>query len=292
MTSSRLRRFVAALAASALACTVALVGPVVVSAATVTLTEDTTVTLPSDGSTYTLASGGTFDQLDVSSGTMTFTMTSGESVHIVASNNRVLDNDSGSFTYTCSAQSELTLSPSSSVTIIVTPGSTCTPSSGGNGSSGGGSATPAKPATPASTTPAVPATPAAPAASASGLSAAQIQSILDVLASFNADASIIASVKASLEGVTGGSVTSAAVHVFKANLTVGSLGSEVKALQQYLNNHGYAVAGSGPGSPGNETTTFGVLTKAALAKLQAAAGITPAVGYFGPKTRAYVEAHP
>ncbi|MEK7135693.1 MAG: peptidoglycan-binding domain-containing protein, partial [Patescibacteria group bacterium] len=87
-----------------------------------------------------------------------------------------------------------------------------------------------------------------------------------------------------------GSVTSTAVRVFKANLTVGSLGSEVKALQEFLNAKGYTVAVRGAGSPGNETTTFGALTKAALIKFQKAKSITPAVGYFGPKTRAAIEA--
>jgi peptidoglycan hydrolase-like protein with peptidoglycan-binding domain len=98
-------------------------------------------------------------------------------------------------------------------------------------------------------------------------------------------------VKASLQGtVTTGSVTSAAVHVFKANLTSGSLGSEVKALQEFLNAHGFTVAASGAGSPGNETTRFGVATRAALMEYQKAKGITPAAGYFGPKTRAAVNA--
>ena len=39
------------------------------------------------------------------------------------------------------------------------------------------------------------------------------------------------------------------------------------------------------------TISFGTLTKAALAWFQAVAGITPAAGYFGPKTRAYVIGH-
>lgn len=126
--------------------------------------------------------------------------------------------------------------------------------------------------------------------SASGLTAPQIQAILEVLASFNADASTIANVRASLGGTTTGSVTSAAVHAFQVNLTVGSLGSEVKALQEYLNTHGYTVANSGAGSPGNETTKFGAATRAALIKYQQAKGISPAVGYFGALTRASVNA--
>lgn len=75
---------------------------------------------------------------------------------------------------------------------------------------------------------------------------------------------------------------------FTKDLTLGSKGDDVKALQAFLNAKGYAVAATGAGSLGNETTYFGSLTKAALAKYQAAVGVTPSVGYFGPKTRAYV----
>jgi peptidoglycan hydrolase-like protein with peptidoglycan-binding domain len=79
---------------------------------------------------------------------------------------------------------------------------------------------------------------------------------------------------------------------FDRDLEVGSTGDDVVALQVYLNAHGYTLASSGPGSPGNETSRFGGLTRAALAKFQADNGITPSVGYFGLKTRAFVNAHP
>ncbi len=75
---------------------------------------------------------------------------------------------------------------------------------------------------------------------------------------------------------------------FARDLQLGITGSDVLALQKFLNNHGFIVAASGPGSVGFETMKFGLLTKAALAKFQAAHGITPAVGYFGPKTRTYI----
>jgi peptidoglycan hydrolase-like protein with peptidoglycan-binding domain len=75
---------------------------------------------------------------------------------------------------------------------------------------------------------------------------------------------------------------------FTRDLTLGSSGSDVTALQKFLNSHGFMVAASGPGSAGMETTLFGGMTKAALAKFQAAHGIMPASGYFGPKTRAAV----
>ena len=54
--------------------------------------------------------------------------------------------------------------------------------------------------------------------------------------------------------------------------------------------HGFTIATSGSGSPGNETTYFGPSTQAALIKYQIAHGITPANGYFGTKTRAAVNA--
>ena len=72
---------------------------------------------------------------------------------------------------------------------------------------------------------------------------------------------------------------------FTRNLSVGSIGADVRILQTYLNTHGYPIATSGPGSLGNETTTFGDLTKTALALFQKAHDITPATGYFGSITR-------
>jgi len=39
-------------------------------------------------------------------------------------------------------------------------------------------------------------------------------------------------------------------------------GDDVKKLQEFLNTNGFKLADSGPGSPGNETTFFGSLTRA------------------------------
>jgi hypothetical protein len=89
--------------------------------------------------------------------------------------------------------------------------------------------------------------------------------------------------------------TTASVAVsgaFTSDLTAGSSSPEVKTLQVYLNAKGFTVSMTGAGSAGNETMLFGAATKAALAKFQAAKGITPSVGFFGPKTRAYVNANP
>lgn len=96
-----------------------------------------------------------------------------------------------------------------------------------------------------------------------------------------------ASTQAALNAlVTGG--TTASSFTFTRDLTVGSTGQDVVVLQQFLNDNGFTVAASGAGSAGNETTYFGSLTQSALAQYQAANGITPAVGYFGPITRSSV----
>lgn len=101
----------------------------------------------------------------------------------------------------------------------------------------------------------------------------------------------ITALTAKINALQGGGVVLAGApsgFTFTSDLTVGSKGADVKVLQQFLNSNGYQVAVSGPGSVGNESTYFGALTKAALAKYQAANSITPSVGYFGPKTRAWI----
>jgi len=78
-----------------------------------------------------------------------------------------------------------------------------------------------------------------------------------------------------------------------ANLGFGARGEQVRLLQKLLNEKGFAVAVSGPGSVGNETTAFGALTRDALRRFQCARGIvcegdesTTGYGRLGPKTRA------
>lgn len=70
------------------------------------------------------------------------------------------------------------------------------------------------------------------------------------------------------------------------DLEFGMRHEDVRALQKLLNGKGFTVAITGGGSLGNETVYFGPATKRALIKFQQAQKITPAAGYFGPKTRA------
>lgn len=77
-------------------------------------------------------------------------------------------------------------------------------------------------------------------------------------------------------------------YQFTRDLELGDEGADVRELQKYLNSAGFVVASSGVGSPGQETTYFGSLTKAALIKFQKAKNISPAAGYFGPITRGVI----
>lgn len=124
-----------------------------------------------------------------------------------------------------------------------------------------------------------------------GLTDAQIRAILGLLSSFGVDSATIANVTLALNGQpqTGAGADSA--YAFARDLYIGSRGEDVRALQQYLNTHGFAVALSAEGSLGQETDYFGPSTQAALAKFQAASGITPSTGYFGPMTRGYIATH-
>lgn len=58
-----------------------------------------------------------------------------------------------------------------------------------------------------------------------------------------------------------------------SDLSFGMDNAEVKVLQQNLNKIGFQVAASGLGSPGQETTSFGNLTRATVRKFQCAKAI-------------------
>lgn len=81
------------------------------------------------------------------------------------------------------------------------------------------------------------------------------------------------------------SAQSTASYAFNTNLTVGSRGADVVALQSFLEAKGLLVIPAG-----TSKGYFGALTKSAVAAFQTQKGITPAAGYFGPITRAAVMA--
>lgn len=73
--------------------------------------------------------------------------------------------------------------------------------------------------------------------------------------------------------------------LFSQDLRLGDSTEDVKKLQQYLNTHGFVLASSGPGSPGNETTYFGNLTQLGLINFQKSKNIAGELGVLNQSTR-------
>ncbi len=102
-----------------------------------------------------------------------------------------------------------------------------------------------------------------------------------------------------LGGQTGGSygVTGACPYTWTRDLSQGSTGADVMALQKFLNADAETrVAVSGAGSVGMETQYFGPATAAAVSKFQVKyrsevlVGLVNPTGYFGPASRAKANA--
>jgi len=110
---------------------------------------------------------------------------------------------------------------------------------------------------------------------ASALTADELLSIL-ISAGLITDANLA-------KTLAGTSSNSTSCGPFTMDLTMGSTGAEVTALQTFLESKGFLTIPAGV-SKGY----FGGLTKSALAAYQASVAISPAVGYFGPITRTKV----
>ncbi len=89
----------------------------------------------------------------------------------------------------------------------------------------------------------------------------------------------IAALMAQISSLSGGSSAPAAGCTFTRALTTGSTGADVTCLQNYLIGAGHAISAGATGY-------FGSQTAAAVASWQAANGVTPAAGYFGPVSQA------
>lgn len=97
----------------------------------------------------------------------------------------------------------------------------------------------------------------------------------------------ITALMAQISALQGGATTPAApatsCAAIPAPLTMGATGANVTALQNFLISAGQVI-------PAGATGYFGGQTQSALAAWQAANGVSPAVGYYGPITAAAMAA--
>ncbi len=110
--------------------------------------------------------------------------------------------------------------------------------------------------------------------------AAQAQEADDLQAQIASLLAQIAQLEAQLGG--GGETTTETCEVPVPPMTIGSQGANVTALQELLIGWGEVI-------PAGATGYFGSQTQAALASWQAANGVAPAVGYYGPITQGAME---
>lgn len=107
---------------------------------------------------------------------------------------------------------------------------------------------------------------------------AKAQTVEELQAQIAALMAQISALSGSTGGATGGSCVS-----IPAPLTIGSTGADVTALQNFLISAGQSI-------PAGATGYFGTQTRAAVAAWQAANGVAPAAGYYGPITKAAMDA--
>ena len=236
----------------------------------------TTLVINDNGGTKTTADFPLFvNSTPVTSGIATSFLAPANAYTITATAD---SNYTQTFSGDCDSDGRISLSPGDFKTCTVTMNDSA-PVSASSGSSSASTAS-----APATSTP----TSSPQTTTSSGLTSTQISSILSILSSFGADADTIAKVQAALFGQSTSALTpstDSGQTGFARNLKLSSTGPDVQALQQFLNAHGFTVSTQGPGSTGNETNLFGLLTQSALIKFQKANGIVPAAGYFGPITR-------
>lgn len=106
---------------------------------------------------------------------------------------------------------------------------------------------------------------------------AQAATHAELLAQIQALIAQLATLQAQVGGQTPVQSCSAPIR----DLNVGATGADVTSLQNFLISKGYTI-------PAGATGYFGEQTRSALARFQAAQSISPAVGYYGPLTRARV----
>ncbi len=242
------------------------------------------ISLTSPSTTLVIATGSVADALTVNATSVAVTLSS--------STGGTLTITSGSYDITVAPSSgggTAILSCNSGIASVVISQSTgqttytvaptasrCTTPSGGGGSGGGSVGVASQYGIPnyGLTTP-IPISTAA--TSGATVSSSSLLAEINVL---NAEL-------AALLAETGQSTPSSSLAQFMRNLSFGMTGNDVRDLQNLLITHASGPAAAKLKAHGT-TETFGILTYNALVEFQKKVGVIPASGYFGPKTRAYV----
>ncbi len=120
-----------------------------------------------------------------------------------------------------------------------------------------------------------------------------IKMINDLQALFTSASPIISSSPVKDDVVMNVAVNNIDCSSFDGNLSLGMTHSDVKCLQEFLNQNEFILTESGPGSPGKETDRFGGLTKSAVIRFQeyykdevlAPLNLKQGTGFVGASTR-------
>ena len=239
------------------------------------------------GTAVPLTVSGSADVVEsivVGATSFTATLQSGSTLQVASAGRNSLSTDVPSSNYSTSCgtdQSTITLTATAQAvaTVTVSPNAcgsgTSTTVTGSNGpvaqSGGGGGGSYIAPTTTTTTT-------------STTATIEQLQAMI---------ASLIAQIQA-LGGSVGSTAgVSSSSFMYNIKLNVGSKGDDVMNLQKFLNSDpDTQVSVSGAGSPGNETTYFGLATRKAIQKFQVKYGMAApgktGYGNFGPATRAKV----
>ena len=110
---------------------------------------------------------------------------------------------------------------------------------------------------------------------------ASAATVEELTAQINALLAQVSALQSTSSSSSSSSMTTSTGHMFSVDLTIGSKGADVTALQQILVSKGYLVMPAGVAMG-----YFGNLTKSAVSAWQASAGIMPTAGYVGPKSSA------
>lgn len=248
--------------------------PFTASAAVATTSEDTTIVLPSNGDSYTLKNGASFNKIDVTSATITFTLDPKDQIILISTAKHKFTNDRGVETTCNTDDSRIVQSVATTgvqVVVAITPSGSCTTSTT-VATGGGGGGTTGSPSVPSSPTSASPAPTPVPISTATPTPSPVLQPSVSTVPQ-----PIIS--------------PSAAVSVSPVIITrairPGSQGRDIVMLQTFLaSDRSLYPAGIVNG-------VFGPLTRMAVGRFQEKYGIArrgqPGYQVLGPKTRAKLQ---